>query len=195
MEGGPSGFRRGFTCPVLLGIPVGKKGASPKGLSPATAPLSSGLGSQPPFHLPVPQPRGAGSTVWASVRVRSPLLAESLLFSSPPATEMFHFAGYRAPCTILFMQGRHPFRMTGCPIRKSPDQRPHASPRSLSQLATSFIACRRQGIRHTPVQSGRLNRKASRLVGPNELRHREGDGSSPRAKSRGFGVRSQRSNN
>ena len=30
-------------------------------------------------------------------RVRSPLLAESLLFSSPPGTEMFHFPGYRLP--------------------------------------------------------------------------------------------------
>ena len=30
------------------------------------------------------------------VRVRSPLLAESLLSSLPPATEMFHFAGSRA---------------------------------------------------------------------------------------------------
>ena len=36
----------------------------------------------------------------------------------------------------------------GFPIRTSPDQRLLASPRGLSQLTTSFIACLRQGI-HT----------------------------------------------
>jgi hypothetical protein len=30
------------------------------------------------------------------IRVRSPLLAESLLLSFPPATEMFQFAGFAA---------------------------------------------------------------------------------------------------
>jgi hypothetical protein len=34
----------------------------------------------------------------------------------------------------------------GSPIQKSPDRRLLASPRSLSQLATSFIAFQRQGI-------------------------------------------------
>ena len=38
----------------------------------------------------------------------------------------------------------------GFPIRKSPDQRLCASPRSLSQLITSFIATESQGIRHAP---------------------------------------------
>ena len=38
----------------------------------------------------------------------------------------------------------------GCPIRRSPDQRALASPRSLSQRATSFIASRRQGIHQMP---------------------------------------------
>src|SRR3954463_4009999 len=37
-------------------------------------------------------------------------------------------------------------------IRKSPDHRLLASPRSLSQLATSFVACLRQGI-HTHALS------------------------------------------
>jgi hypothetical protein len=40
----------------------------------------------------------------------------------------------------------------GFPIRKSPDQRLLASPRSLSQLTTSFIACLCQGI-HTHALS------------------------------------------
>ena len=43
------------------------------------------------------------------------------------------------------------FNTPGCPIRKSPDQRLFAPPRSLSQLITSFIASESQGIRHAPL--------------------------------------------
>ena len=50
---------------------------------------------------------------------------------------------------------RHRPKTVGCPIRRPPDRRPHASPRGFSQLAASFIACRRQGIRRAPVQPGR----------------------------------------
>ena len=67
------------------------------------------------------------------------------LFSFPAGTKMFQFpalASYYARC--------HSFRMTGCPIRKSSDQRLFAPPRSLSQLITSFIASESQGIRHAP---------------------------------------------
>ena len=41
-------------------------------------------------------PEGSGSYSLATglVRVRSPLLTESRLMSFPPATEMFHFAGF-----------------------------------------------------------------------------------------------------
>jgi hypothetical protein len=41
----------------------------------------------------------------------------------------------------------------GCPIRKSPDQRVFAAPRSLSQLATSFVGSQCQGIRRVPLVS------------------------------------------
>jgi hypothetical protein len=39
----------------------------------------------------------------------------------------------------------------GFPIRKSPDQSVCATPRSLSQLTTSFIAFKCQGIHHIPL--------------------------------------------
>ncbi len=45
------------------------------------------------------------------------------------------------------------FTTTGCPIRKSPDQRLFAPPRSLSQLITSFIGYPCQGILRTPLLS------------------------------------------
>ena len=41
----------------------------------------------------------------------------------------------------------------GCPIRKSPDQRLRATPRGLSQLAASFIACWHQGIHRIALSS------------------------------------------
>src|ERR1700727_748768 len=43
------------------------------------------------------------------------------------------------------------FTRVGFPIQRSPDQCLLAAPRSLSQLATSFIACFCQGIHHAPL--------------------------------------------
>ena len=77
--------------------------------------------------------------------VRSPLLGESLLFSFPAGTKMFQF-----PALASTSDGCHPFRMTGCPIRKSADQRLCAPPRGFSQLAASFIASESLGIRRAP---------------------------------------------
>ena len=74
-------FRQDGSCPALLedlysGFPYG-------------AVTRSG----PPFQtLPVTLPQATGL-----VRFRSPLLAESLLMSFPPATEMFQFAGFASP--------------------------------------------------------------------------------------------------
>ena len=67
------------------------------------------------------------------------------LFSFPAGTKMFQF-----PALASCYARCHSFRMTGCPIRKSSDQRLFAPPRSLSQLITSFIASESQGIRHAP---------------------------------------------
>ena len=67
------------------------------------------------------------------------------LFSFPAGTKMFQF-----PALASCYAGCHSFRMTGCPIRKSSDQRLFAPTRSLSQLITSFIASESQGIRHAP---------------------------------------------
>ncbi len=66
--GGPPIFRQDFTCPALLDM---SPGASHTGLSPAMAALSSAFWSLFRDRL---------------VRVRSPLLAESLLISFPPGT-------------------------------------------------------------------------------------------------------------
>ena len=67
------------------------------------------------------------------------------LFSFPAGTKMFQF-----PALASCYARCHSFRMPGCPIRKSSDQRLFAPTRSLSQLITSFIASESQGIRHAP---------------------------------------------
>ena len=81
-------------------------------------------------------------------RVRSPLLAESLLMSFPPGTEMFQFPGF-ASLTYVFSE-RYPIGV-GCPIRISTDQSLLAAPRGFSQRATSFIASWCQGIHRMPL--------------------------------------------
>jgi hypothetical protein len=52
----------------------------------------------------VPDASGSSTMATGLIRVRSPLLAESLLLSFPPATEMFQFAGFAA-CGYGFTTG------------------------------------------------------------------------------------------
>ena len=97
-------------------------------------------------RMPTLQPRMNESTRFGLFPLRSPLLRESRLISFPSGTEMFHFpelASYDL-CIQSQISGHDsrwvsPFRnlrINGC----------LAPPRSLSQLTTSFIAFRRQGI-------------------------------------------------
>jgi hypothetical protein len=81
-------------------------------------------------------------------RVRSPLLAESLLMSFPPGTEMFQFPGFASPPYVF--RWRYP-KGVGCPIRISTDQSLLAAPHGFSQRATSFIASWCQGIHRMPL--------------------------------------------
>ncbi len=47
-----------------------------------------------PLWPPFPERSGYLSSITGLVRVRSPLLTESLLMSFPPGTEMFQFPGF-----------------------------------------------------------------------------------------------------
>src|ERR1700741_1106327 len=111
-------------------------------------------------------PDGPGCLAFAPglVRVRSPLLTESRLMSFPPVTEMFQFAGFASPKLCIHSgdifssifpasgepEARKMVKM-GFPIRKSAGQRLLTPHRSLSQRATSFIACACQGIHELPL--------------------------------------------
>lgn len=84
-------------------------------------------------------------------RFRSPLLTESLLFSCPAGTEMFHFPAF--PPLTLCVQVR--VTAHDC-CRVSPFGHPRisarlAAPRGLSQPPTSFIGSWCQGIHRMPL--------------------------------------------
>jgi hypothetical protein len=84
---------------------------------------------------------------------RSPLLRESRLslFSSGYSDVSFP----RVPSSYPMCSGRGDTALPvpGFPIRRSVLQSPLAAPHGLSQLATSFIGFRCQGIHHTPLLS------------------------------------------
>ena len=83
--------------------------------------------------------------------VRSPLLGKSLLSSVPGVNEMFQFTPSASRDLCVQSRDTARVRAVGCPIRRSPDQCVFAAPRGLSQLTTSFIAARRQGIHQVPL--------------------------------------------
>ena len=83
-------------------------------------------------------------------RVRSPLLAESLLLSLPPGTEMVHFPGL-ALASLCIQLAVTSLNWPGSPIRRSRGHGLFAPRPSLSQLTTSFIAFTRLGIHRVPL--------------------------------------------
>jgi hypothetical protein len=81
-------FRQDYTCPALL----------EDGIS------DSRVRGYHPLWRTFPDASAFLVAATGLLRFRSPLLAESRLMSSPPATEMFQFAGF-APLPYGFRQG------------------------------------------------------------------------------------------
>ena len=126
---------------------------SSTGLSPSVVLLSRRFDYPLPSRVGVLQPRNCrNSTRFGLVPFRSPLLRESLLFSFPPGTEMFHFPGFAS------LSG-YPASGVGCPIRTSADSRLLTSPRSFSQL--SHVLLRLLVPRHPPCALSNLTKKLS----------------------------------
>jgi hypothetical protein len=98
------------------------------------------------------------------IRFRSPLLSESLLFSLPVGTEMFHFPTF--PPRTLYIQ----VRVTGHDSSwVSPFGHPRITarlptPQGLSQAPTSFIGSRCQGIHHVPFIACLTNTTQQQLL-------------------------------
>ena len=145
---GRTGFARGFTCPALLGMPLGPFGISDTGLSPSLVPVSIGF-SYPSVSTSWSRNPGGQVRRFGLFPFRSPLQGEFLFLR---VLRCFTSPGWRrSPMDSDSVSGAWP--PLGFPIRKSPDQSVFAAPRSLSQLAASFIARRCQGIRHAPFRA------------------------------------------
>ena len=108
--------------------------SSPETLHPTT-----------PHTQPLP---GITRTWFSLIHVRSPLLAESQLFSSPTGTEMFHFPASTSTQTMHSSAGNTTQPVLGSPIRTSSDQRfVDNSPR---HNAASHVLHRLSMPRHPP---------------------------------------------
>ena len=100
-----------------------------------------------PLLQPLP---GITQKRFSLIRFRSPLLTESLLFSLPVGTEMFHFPTF--PLPALYIQagvtGSHKYAQRGFPIRTSSDQSSLINSPRL--IADCYVLLRLQMPRHPP---------------------------------------------
>ena len=144
--------------PPYLGSRWAGGGLRARGCHPLRRAFPGPCARRSQSHVPVPLPRRAGPAVWASSAFARRYLRNHCCLLFLRLLRCFTSPGL-APPALLLRAGASPSRGTGCPIRTPPDQGPHAPPRGFSQLAASFVACRRQGIRRAPVQPGRRNRR------------------------------------
>ena len=142
---GPGRFTQNSSCSALLRIPLCFVSLRVRACHPLRTYFPEGSTHEISCNGAVLQPhicRNIGGLGYSPFARH--YWGNHCLFSFPAGTKMFQF-----PALASRVAGCHPFRMTGCPIRKSADQRSFAT-RSLSQLITSFIASESQGIRHVP---------------------------------------------
>ena len=90
--------------PPYLGVPRRGARLRARGCHPLWRAFPGPCARSRPRLQGIPQPRRMNPPVWALFRVRSPLLAESLLISSPRGTEMFHFPRF-ASASYVFKCG------------------------------------------------------------------------------------------
>src|SRR5262245_11808362 len=100
----PADSGRISRVPPYLGNPLAQSFVSLTGLSPSVAGLSRPVQLRIPGTTAAPLPRRTHVRRFGLFRFRSPLLTESLLFSLPQGTEMFHFP-WLASCTYVFSTG------------------------------------------------------------------------------------------
>jgi len=134
LEDGPPIFRQDSTCPALL---------FPTLVLPCVCRVRGYHPLWPDF--PDCSARGTVKS-WRLFRFRSPLLSESRLISIPLPTEMFQFRRFAR--TRLYIQRSVTLAGRVSPFGNLRIKACLPAPRSLSQAATSFIACCRQGIHH-----------------------------------------------
>lgn len=107
-----------------------------------------------PHLQPLP---GITQTRFSLFRVRSPLLTESLLFSLPVGTEMFHFPTFPPHTLCVQVRVTTHNRQRGFPIRTSSDHRSVINSPRL--IADSYVLLRLLMPRHSPCALKNLNHK------------------------------------
>ena len=93
MEDGPPSFTQDYTCPALLGMPLGAVCVDLPGCHRLWRAVPGRFGLASCSHVAVPQPQPCKHDWFGLAPVRSPLLRGSRLLSLPPGTEMFQFPG------------------------------------------------------------------------------------------------------
>ncbi len=163
MAGGPAGFTRDFSGPVLLGMTIGSpvcfvyRGvtfcAGPFSWPSTTYKVSDSLENRQILRIDPTTPRvqrlpAITHPRFGLFRFRSPLLTESLLFSLPVGTEMFHFPTFppAALCVQAAVTGHYSSRVA--PFGNPRIKAWLTAPRGLSQPPTSFFGSWCQGIHH-----------------------------------------------
>ena len=146
LRDGPRRFGQDSTCPALLRCRPCDAIVTHTGVSPSLLQLSRCFRFLCASLWPVLQPRlvrkpaGLGSSRFArhysGNRFFFLLLRVLRCFSSPGSPHL---------------RWSQVFNLRGCPIRTHTDQGLFAAPRTFSQLTASFVACRSQGILHTPL--------------------------------------------
>jgi hypothetical protein len=136
--------------PPYLGFPLGRLPISATGLSPSVARLSRRLAYKVSVLNAVPLPRTSFLGRFGLLRFRSPLLAESRLFSFPRGTEMFHFPRFARSHLLIQCDVRRHYPPWVSPFGYRRIKAWLAAPRRFSQLPTSFFASCRLGIHRVP---------------------------------------------
>ena len=142
--------------PCYLGKRKTSDRHTPTGVSPSTLRLSNRfnfihqfitrrpVNSQTTTHPTTPAPQHLSAITrhrFSLIHFRSPLLTESLLFSLPTGTEMFHFPAFPPPPYTRSDDGNPAQPRLGSPIRTPSDNNARSpAPRGISQAATSFIS-------------------------------------------------------
>jgi hypothetical protein len=151
LEGGPPRFRQGFTCPVLLRIPLGRLEISHTGLSPTMATLSRVFC----YLLPIPRcgPTTPESKLSGLGSSRFARRYSGNLFRFLFLRVLRCFNSPRSPHTPMYSVYDTP-KGVGFPIRTLPDRSLlTSSPRN---FAGSHVLHRRSAPRHPPQTLVRL---------------------------------------
>ena len=105
------------------------------------------IGNSPALQPDRPYNPNVQARWFGLFRVRSPLLAESLLFSVPPGTEMVHFPGLPSPAYV-FSRGSSGINLSGLPHSEILGSKPVCGSPKL--FAAYHVLHRLLAPRHSP---------------------------------------------